>query len=98
MSDKIDQRNTILNLYNSGIDPEIIALELDINQDTVMNVIKNESKVNQKKSPKNMSSVLLNKLYLDAVIDINEIIKESQVKTWKALKSKPEFNTSFKDT
>jgi class 3 adenylate cyclase len=37
-------------------------------------------------------------LYLDAVIDINEIIKDSQVKTWKALKSKPDFNTSFKDT
>jgi adenylate cyclase len=98
MSDRIDQRNTILNLYNSGIDPEIIALELDINQDIVMSVIKNESKLDQNKSPKNMSSVLLNKLYLDAVIDINEIIKESQVKTWKALKSKPEFNTSFKDT
>jgi len=98
MSDRIDQRNTILNLYNSGIDPEIIALELDVNQDIVMSVIRNESKTDQKKSTKNMSNVLLNKLYLDAVIDINAIIKDSQVKTWKALKSKPDFNTSFKDT
>lgn len=52
MSDRIDQRNTILNLYNSGIEPEIIALELDINQEIVMSVIKNESKMDLKKSPK----------------------------------------------
>ena len=51
----------------------------------------------EKSSNKN-SKVLLNKLYLDAVIDIDKVIKESQVRIWKALKSKPDFNTSFKDT
>jgi class 3 adenylate cyclase len=85
-------------LYNSGIEPEIIALELDLNQDIVMNIIKNESVINKKNSTKNISKTLLNKIYLDAIIDINAIIKESQVKTWKALRSKPDFNTSFKDT
>jgi class 3 adenylate cyclase len=98
MSDITDQRNSILNLYNSGIEPEIIALELDIHQDVVMDIIKNESIVNNKNSPKNISKTLLNKLYLEAIIDINGIIKESQVKTWKALRSQPDFNTSFKDT
>ncbi|MER5175817.1 MAG: adenylate/guanylate cyclase domain-containing protein [Candidatus Nitrosocosmicus sp.] len=98
MSDEVDQRNTILNLYNSGIDPETISLELDINQDAVMKVIKNETKKELEKSSNKNSKVLLNKLYLDAVIDIDKVIKESQVRIWKALKSKPDFNTSFKDT
>jgi adenylate cyclase len=98
LSDTIDQKNTILNLYNSGIDPETISMELDINQDIVMKVIKNETSREQKKPTNNTSNVLLNRLYLDAIIDVDAIIKESQVNTWKALKSKPEFNTSFKDT
>src|SRR5919112_1280424 len=73
-------------------------MELDINQDIVMKVIKNETKREQKKPANGASNVLLNRLYLDAIIDIDAIVKESQVNTWKALKSKPEFNTSFKDT
>ncbi len=98
MSKKVDQRNTILNLYNSGIDPETISLELDIKQEVIMNVIKNESMKELKKTTNNAENVLLNRLYLDAVIDINKIIKESQVSIWKALKSKPDYDTSFKDT
>lgn len=98
MSNKVDQRNTILNLYNSGIDPETISLELDINQEVIMNVIKNETMKELKKTTNNTENVLLNRLYLDAVIDINKIIKESQVSIWKALKSKPDYDTSFKDT
>lgn len=98
LSDTIDQKNTILNLYNSGIDPETISMELDINQDIVMKVIKNETKNEHKKLANSTSNVLLNRLYLDAIIDVDAIIKESQVNTWKALKSKPDFNTSFKDT
>jgi adenylate cyclase len=98
MSNKVDQRNTILNLYNSGIDPETISLELDIKQEVIMSVIKNESMKEVKKTTNNTENVLLNRLYLDAVIDINKIIKESQVSIWKALKSKPDYDTSFKDT
>src|ERR671921_233107 len=73
-------------------------MELDINQDIVMKVIKNETKREQKKPANGASNVLLNRLYLDAIIDVDAIVKESQVNTWKALKSKPEFNTSFKET
>jgi adenylate cyclase len=98
MSNKVDQRNTILNLYNSGIDPETISLELDIKQEVIMSVIKNESMKEVKKTTNNTENVLLNRLYLDAVIDTNKIIKESQVSIWKALKSKPDYDTSFKDT
>jgi len=98
LSDSVDQRNTILNLYNSGIDPEIISLELDINQDIVMKVIKNESKGEENKPSDNGTNVLLNRLYLDAIIDLDLIIKDSQVNTWKALKSKPDFYNSFNET
>ena len=38
----IEQTTTIINLYNSGINPEVIALELDIQYDTVMEVIRSE--------------------------------------------------------
>ena len=98
MSDKLDQRNTILNLYNSGIDPETISLELDINQDAVIKVIKSETNKKQEKHTNNTANVLLNRAYLDAVIDLNTIIKESQIRIWKALKTKPDYNTSFNDT
>ena len=39
-----DQKNTILNLYNSGIEPEIISLELDISEDIIKDIIRNENK------------------------------------------------------
>lgn len=99
MENNLEQKNTIINLYNSGIDPEIISFELDINKDTVIEVIKNEiNKEGLKISNNNLSDSLLNKLYLEAVIDINSVIKESQVRTWQALKVKPDFNISIKDT
>ena len=94
----MDQRNTILNLYNSEIDPETISLELDINQDTIMKVIKGETNKEQEKLSNDTANNLLNRVYLDAVIDIDTIIKESQIRIWKALKAKPDYNTSFKDT
>ncbi|MGN6624172.1 MAG: adenylate/guanylate cyclase domain-containing protein [Candidatus Nitrosocosmicus sp.] len=93
----MEQKNTIINLYNSGIDPEIISLELDLDKDIVIQVI--ESETNRKVSEQsNNFSNSLNSLYLEAVIDINSIIKESQVRTWQALKVKPDFNISIKDT
>ena len=44
-----NQKRTILNLYNSGIEPEIISLELDINEDIIRDIIKNESKREERK-------------------------------------------------
>ncbi len=94
----MEQRNTILNLYNSGIDPEVISMELDISQDLVMKIIRNEAREALEKSSNASPDFILNKLYLDAVIDINSVVKESQVRTWNALKAKPDFGISFKET
>ena len=37
-----EQRQIILNLYNSGIEPDVIAYQLDIGQEEVNRVIKEE--------------------------------------------------------
>ena len=97
MVNTMEQKNTIINLYNSGIDPEIISLELDLDKDIVIQVIENETNRKVLDHSNNLSDSL-NSLYLEAVIDINSVIKESQVRTWQALKVKPDFNISIKDT
>ncbi len=73
-------------------------MELDISQDLVIKIIRNEAREALEKSSNKSSDFLLNKLYLDAVIDINSVVKESQVRTWNALKAKPDFGISFKET
>ncbi|MPZ07800.1 MAG: hypothetical protein GEU26_15540 [Nitrososphaeraceae archaeon] len=105
MSTKSEKRNTILNLYNSGINPEIIALELDTSKDKVIQIIQEEEarkgEVNKGTSLKSKSkteNLLINKLYLDAVIDIESVLKDSQTRMWKALKVKPEFKISLSET
>ena len=36
----LEQRKSILNLYNSGITPDIIALEMDLSQDEILKILK----------------------------------------------------------
>ena len=93
-----DQKNTILNLYNSGIEPEIISLELDISEDVIKDIIRNENKGDGGHTNNNLSNYLLNKFYLDAIIDVNAVIKEAQFRAWNALKAKPELNIILKET
>lgn len=94
-----NQKNTILNLFNSGLEPETISLELDIDEDIVKTIIEREkNKEKRGKTDSNISNYLMNKFYLDAVIDISAITKEAQIRTWNALKSKPELNIIVKET
>lgn len=94
-----NQKTTILNLFNSGLEPEIISLELDIDEDIVKSIIEKEkNKEKGGKTDSNISNYLMNKFYLDVIIDINAITKEAQIRTWKALKSKPELNIIVKET
>lgn len=102
MPDSVEQRNTILNLYESGIDPEIIALELDVSTDAVLEVIENEKKKEQEGFTNNISNFLLNnqkhQQNPDAAIDVPSMVKESQIRIWRALRAKPDFNTSSAKT
>lgn len=90
------QRQTIINLYNSGIPPEIIALQLDIDQEGVNKVI--ESIVSQNTKKQDMADTSLASFYLDAVVDLDKAIKLAQERVWKALKVEPQFEFSTTET
>lgn len=92
-------------MYSSGINPEIIALELDISKDKVLKIIGEEQgrgddhNKGTSLTPKSKTeSLLINKLYLDAVIDVDSIVKDSQTRMWKALRVKPEFKISLSES
>ena len=91
------QRQTIINLYNSGISPEIIAYQLDINPEDVDKVVKsiNEANVPAKQAPE---AGLLASFYLDAVVDLDKAIMMAQQRVWKALKVESTFDISTEET
>ena len=96
----VEQRKTIVNLYNSGINPEIISLELDVSQEEVMRVIESETNEEERKrdAVEKLSDVpLLSKLYLDSVVNIDRAIDHAQSTMWKALKVKSEFDISTEE-
>ena len=96
------QRQTILNLYNSGIPTEIISLQLDISQEEVENIIEGDRKEQEKLSLKGTSSPdassAMGLFYLDAVVNIDLAIKHAQNGMWEALKSEPKFDISMEET
>ena len=65
-----------------------------------MQTIKDEVKKRTQEIPLQikLGSPFINKLYLDAVIDIDSVIKDSQIRMWKALKARPEFRISLSET
>ena len=92
-------RQTIINLYNSGILPDMIATQLDITTDEVQKAITEETTEKERKHTaaaraSNASSVGM--FYLDAVISVDLAIKHAQHSMWKALQGAvPEFNISM---
>jgi adenylate cyclase len=77
----VEQRKTIINLYNSGISPEIISLELDVGQEEVMRVIESEANEEERRqnTVKKLSDApLLSRLYLDSVVNIDRAIDLAQ--------------------
>ena len=87
------QQATIINLYNSGVPPETISLQLDISLEEVKRVIAAaEVKSASKVSPS------LASFYLDAVVDLDNAIKMAQERVWKALKVESTFDISREET
>ena len=97
----LEQRETIINLHKSGISPDTIALQMDLNQENVMNII-NEAdrhKTNKRTSKKRLRDApLLSRLYLDTIVNVDLAIKQAQSRIWQALKVKPQFNISMEET
>lgn len=97
------QLQTILNLFNSGIPPETIADQVDIDKDEVDQLIQDIKKQEEKKRILLEEQVsgnpsLGSTFYLDAVVDIEDAIKNAERRIWKALKSEPEFTISTEET
>ena len=86
------QRATIINLYNSGVSPDVIALQLDISQEEVNRVLASA----EKSSPPETTT--LASFYLDAVVDLDKAIKLAQERVWKALKVESRFDLSTEET
>jgi adenylate cyclase len=91
-----------LNLYNSGIERDIISLQLDVSKEEVDKIIEEEEDKRQKalgiKDASNVSSTLGSSFYLDAIVNISLAIRNAQTRMWKALKSEPQFDISMEET
>ncbi|HJT48325.1 MAG TPA: adenylate/guanylate cyclase domain-containing protein [Nitrososphaeraceae archaeon] len=87
------QRQTILSLYSSGIDRDVIAQQLDLGIEEIDKVIaEEEQKTNKGKQPADTNksydvSSIGNSFYLDAIVNIDLAIGNAQTRMWKALKS-----------
>src|SRR5690348_2402123 len=97
-----EQRQIILNLYNSGIEPDVIAYQLDISHEEANKIIKEDE---EKKKELEMKQKILDaspsmgsSFYLDAVVNIDLAIRNAQTRMWKALRSGPEFNIIIEGT
>ena len=96
-----NQQQTVLNLYNCGITPEIIALQLDSTNEEVISIIRKVLSDDKRKaeSIKQVSdSSSLGMFYLDSVIDTERFIKDAQKRMWNALKLEPKFDIPLEQT
>ncbi len=88
------QRQTIINLYECGISPDVIANQLDANPTDVINTLKNIQAKNKRKekSISDASSIpKIGMIFLDSVFDVESAIKDAQIRTWRELKVEPNF-------
>lgn len=97
------QRQTILNLYYSGIEEDIISLQLDISKEYVDKIIEQEIRKKKELSISGDVSIspvpsLASSFYLDAIVDIRLAIRNAETRMWKALKSEPSFDISMEET
>ncbi|MEJ7640729.1 MAG: adenylate/guanylate cyclase domain-containing protein [Candidatus Nitrosocosmicus sp.] len=89
------QHQTIINLYESGISPEVIAYQLDASPNDVIITLKNIQVDNKRKEKSISDASLIPKIgmiYLDSVFDVESAIKDAQKRTWSELKVVPKFN------
>lgn len=95
------QRQTIINYHVSGIDPEMIALQLDISQEVVDRIIaeyvaEEERKAKSANDTKDAPS--LSSFELGNVVDTDQAVKNAQERVWRALRFEPQFDLSMEET
>lgn len=99
--DEFFQYQTIINLHESGISPEVISLQLDTPVGDVINIIRNTNADNRRRE----SSIQLaseepkiGMINLDTIFDIDSAIEGVQKRIWRALKVEPKFNIPLEKT
>ena len=92
-----NRKQTVLNLHNAGVLPDVIAMQLDIGSEEVVKII-NGNKEEIKRVPGlNEDKPTLGMFYLDAVVNIDNIIKSAQLEMWNSLHGEMEFSVSTDD-
>jgi adenylate cyclase len=89
-----------MNLYRAGIFPDVIAMQLDITKEEVDRIIKESMEEDEKKSKsikRALDTPSLGMFYLDAIVNIEKIIKSAQLAMWKSLTGEMDFNISNED-
>src|SRR5215212_9125456 len=89
------QNQTIVNLYESGIPPDVIASQLDVKTVDVMDTLTNRQKDIERKEKSVMdasSTPKIGMIHLDSVFDVESAIKETQKRIWRELKVEPKFS------
>lgn len=94
------EKDSVLALYDAGLLPDVIATQLGVNKDKVLSIIQTKLAQDQGKNSGGKMPAgesLLGMFYLDAVVNIDNIIKSAQMELWKSLKGEMEFNISTED-
>lgn len=90
----------MLNLYSAGVLPEVIAMQLDMSTEEVAKII-TESNIREERmrtaTRNTTDKSSLGMFYLDAVVNIDKIIKSAQLEMWKSLQGEMEFSVSIED-
>lgn len=109
----IEQRQTILNMYNSGIVPEVIALQMDKSKEEIIQIIEKTKLAEEERNKRNKvglplssevevrkdySIPLITKEYFDKTVNIDQAIKSAQSRMWRALTVKSDFDISMEET
>lgn len=95
------QRQTIINLHASGIEPDTIAMQLDISREQVDAVISDFQKQEEKKAQYATAianAPSLSSFPLDGMVDKEGAVKQAQQRVWRALKFEPEFDLTSEET
>ena len=94
------RKQTVLNLHNAGVLPDVIAMQLDIGNEDVAKII-SENAIQEEGRKASIRKAgaepTLGMFYLDVVVNIDNIIKSAQVEMWKSLQSEMEFSVSIED-
>lgn len=95
------QRQTIISLYSSGIDPDNIALQLDISREHVDRVVAEFLAGEEKKNAAALrvtQAPSLSSFYLEKVVDTDLAVTQAQERVWKVLKFDPDLNLTSPET